>query len=111
MAGRFTTAFLSVLCTRVHAAVINQELDRGFGKNYIWANSLESGIKMANNHEKPVMVIIHKSWCSACKRLKPKFANSPEIQQLSQNFIMVNVEDDEEPQNNSFAPDGQYIPR
>lgn len=85
--------------------------DNGFGNNYVWANSLESGLQIATNHRKPCMVIIHKSWCHACQNLKPKFASSTEIQTLSKHFVMVNVIDDEEPKSNLFAPDGTYIPR
>lgn len=43
--------------------------------------------------------------------LKPRFAASEEITNLSQHFVMVNVQDDEEPGDSKYSPDGGYIPR
>ena len=43
--------------------------------------------------------------------LKPQFATSVKIEDLSKNFVMVNVLDDEEPGDVKYKPDGGYIPR
>ncbi|XP_013186161.1 thioredoxin domain-containing protein 12 [Amyelois transitella] len=110
MARNISKAFFTLIFEKVHCSSLAGR-DNGFGSNYVWAGSLESGLQIATHHKKPIMVIIHKSWCTACKKLKPKFANSPEIQSLSKHFVMVNLVDDEEPKSHGYSPDGTYIPR
>ncbi|XP_064604507.1 thioredoxin domain-containing protein 12-like [Liolophura sinensis] len=108
MAGSNVLACLSVtLCVSLSLA---NDLARGWGDKVDWV-SLEEGLKIAKEENKPLMVIIHKSWCGACKALKPKFAESVDIQELSKKLVMVNTQDDEEPSDSKFAQDGQYIPR
>ena len=70
---------------------------------------------MALEQHKPLFVLIHKSWCGACKSLKEHFKDGvsgvDEIKRLSRSFVMANVEDDEEPQDEQYKVDGDYIPR
>ncbi|XP_065344138.1 thioredoxin domain-containing protein 12-like [Cloeon dipterum] len=84
--------------------------DAGFGSKYLW-HSLDDGLLAARDSGKPAMVLIHKSWCGACKALKPQFAASSAIEKLSQQFVMIIAGDDDEPADPKFAEDGKYVPR
>jgi protein-disulfide reductase (glutathione) len=75
-----------------------------------WPKALDAATML----KKPVFLLVHKSWCGACKRLKESFNTSPkrkEFIELAKKFVMVNTEDDEEPEDDKYAPDGRYIPR
>ena len=80
-----------------------------FGLLPLLSTDLESGLDQAKTQNKPLMLVIHKTWCGACKRLKPQFESSKDIAELSEKFIMVNAQDDEEPKGQEFAPDGGYV--
>eukprot|EP01006_Ploeotia_vitrea_P055033 TRINITY_DN67949_c5_g7_i1.p1 TRINITY_DN67949_c5_g7~~TRINITY_DN67949_c5_g7_i1.p1 ORF type:complete len:177 (-),score=23.15 TRINITY_DN67949_c5_g7_i1:89-619(-) len=83
---------------------------RGFNDNIDWIAFPDAQIESART-KKPLMLLIYKSWCNACKKLKPQIAESTEIVELSQHFVMSQVMDDEEPDGHIYAPDGGYIPR
>lgn len=93
------------------ASQVDTSSDNGWGAGIAWHSSLEEARAASEASGKPQMVIIHKSWCGACKSLRPKFAGSAEIAELSRDFEMFNALDDEEPKGSSWAPDGGYIPR
>lgn len=82
-----------------------QEGGRGFGDAISWY-SFDDGLRAAEAQAMPALVVIHKSWCGACRSLGPAFAASAEIAALASEFIMINVRDDEEPRDASWHPDG-----
>lgn len=83
---------------------------RGFGEQFEWY-SFDDGLRAAEAFAKPAVVVIHKSWCGACRNLGPVFAASEELMSLAKDFVMINVADDEEPRDAAWHPDGSYIPR
>ncbi|PAV87939.1 hypothetical protein WR25_03715 [Diploscapter pachys] len=78
-----------------------KDLSHGFLTDIDWV-SFDKAVGIAKDLNKPVFFLIHKSWCGACKG---------KLVELSKKFVMVNVQDDEEPEENKYAPDGGYIPR
>ncbi|MCP9262024.1 Thioredoxin domain-containing protein 12 [Dirofilaria immitis] len=93
--------------------IYQNPLSHGFGEDIDWVK-WEDAVEMAMEVNKPIFLLIHKSWCHACKALKKTFQQSnarKAFKQLSKYFIMVNTEDDEEPYEEEYRPDGKYIPR
>eukprot|EP00033_Pygsuia_biforma_P001196 GCRY01001359.1.p1 GENE.GCRY01001359.1~~GCRY01001359.1.p1 ORF type:complete len:187 (+),score=34.36 GCRY01001359.1:47-607(+) len=107
------SSFLVVFCFLFLVNAIDANTSHGFNSNIKWLNNYEEGLNEAALQNKPAMVLIHKSWCGACKRLKSTFSAAAEIEKLSEKFVMINLEDDEEKQlpAGTFQPDGGYIPR
>lgn len=97
-------------CVVAVAAKVNGD---GWNDKLAW-NSLKEAYPVAKKEGKPIMTLIHQTWCGVCKALKPKFAASKEIQKLSEHFVMVNGGNDLEPKEAKFRPDGlkgSYYPR
>ena len=63
----------------------------GFSSNIDWINYKEA----IDDTSKPSMIILHKSWCPACKSLKPKLIDSLEFEELSSKFSMVNAKEND----------------
>jgi protein-disulfide reductase (glutathione) len=101
----------SLLFSFLVAVSASVDLARGWGSSIAW-RSLPEGLVQAQAEEKPLMLLVWKTWCGACKALRPKFEASPSILTESSNFVMVNVVDDEEPSDAKYKPGGAgYIPR
>jgi len=90
-----------------------KDFSHGFGTDIDWVD-WDEAISAAMEENKPIALLIHKTWCGACQQLKKSFQTSnkrKELIELSRRFIMSNVEDDDEPEDEVYAPDGRYIPR
>ena len=83
--------------------------DNGFGDAVAW-RKFDVAMDEAKASGKPIMMVVHTSWCGRCKALKPSF-KKPEVAELSKQFVMVNVDQDRVPAAGAYAPDGDYIPR
>ncbi|CAB3405507.1 unnamed protein product [Caenorhabditis bovis] len=114
-----TLLVLAITCATAYASFdkikdqIQNPLARGFGDDIKWVK-WEDAIETALDENKPIFLLIHKSWCHACKALKKTFQQSnakKAFKKLSEYFVMVNTEDDDEPYEEEYRPDGKYIPR
>lgn len=70
-----------------------RDLSRGFGDRIEWRTFDEA---MALNRDpadnRPVFVLIHRSTCGACLSLKPMLRDSLKFAEMSEKFLMVNLE-------------------
>ena len=96
--------------TTPDAAAAAGGLARGWGDALPWT-AYGDAFALAQAEKKPIVLVIWKTWCGACKALRPKFAESAAVAAHASDFVFVNVVDDEEPQEERFKPDGGYIPR
>lgn len=81
----------------------------GWGDAIAWRH-LDEGLAEAKAEGRPLMLVVHASWCDRCKELKPAFS-SERLASLSERFVMVNADQDQTPDVLTYAPDGTYIPR
>lgn len=107
----FTTTITLVSLSSFLLTQVTSDPDNGWNANINWQPSMDAFYEKIKSSKKPGMLIIHKSWCGACKQLRPKFAASTKLEKLAEEFVMINTLDDEEPSGAEFQPDGGYIPR
>jgi protein-disulfide reductase (glutathione) len=82
----------------------------GWNERIAW-RGLDEGLQEAKQTGMPVMMVVHTSWCSNCQKLKSSFNSDPSLERISEQFVMVHVDQDQHPEVTLYGPDGQYIPR
>lgn len=93
------------------AAAAAKNGGHGWGDSIEW-RTYDEALKEAKERNVPIAIFLHKTWCHACKRLRPIVAASSAIAEQSKQFVMVSAEDEEQPHGvRSFEMDGSYIPR
>ncbi|MCA9691394.1 MAG: thioredoxin family protein [Myxococcales bacterium] len=81
----------------------------GFNDAIAW-RSFDEGFHEAAREGRPLMLLVHASWCPKCKHLRKNFQDDALVE-ISDKFVMVNVDQDAEPAVERHGPDGTYIPR
>ena len=80
------------------------------GSEIAWRD-IGSGIKESVKNGKPVIMVFHAPWCSACKKYRTVFKD-PDIVEAARGFVMILIDADADKYaSGAFAPDGSYVPR
>ncbi|XP_032665776.1 thioredoxin domain-containing protein 12-like [Odontomachus brunneus] len=90
----------------------NNDMNQSFERMFKWRN-LQEGFDEAKIVRKPIFLLIYKTGCPTCDKLKPKFTKSIRLHDLSQYFVMVKAKKGEMSPiyEARFQPDGNYVPR
>ncbi len=80
------------------------------GQNIEWYTH-DEGIELAEEEQKPAIVIIYADWCPTCKSYAEIFARD-DIVEASSDFVMIRANQDDYPEvSAAYGFDGEYIPR
>lgn len=72
---------------------------------------IKSGIYESAKSGRPVIMVFHAPWCTACKKYRSVFYDK-DIVAASKDFVMILIDGDaDKTSNGAFAPDGTYVPR
>jgi hypothetical protein len=108
----FCYYFASVIIDAVRGHTVDPGRGWGTKDNVTWYKGIETGMEQVKIQKKPFMMLFHHSGCYACTLMSYTFSGNHEVWELSKRFVMINVHDDEEPDEDAgYAPDGIYHPR
>eukprot|EP00897_Mesotaenium_endlicherianum_P009682 jgi/Mesen1/8742/ME000052S08167 len=79
-----------------------------------WKKPSELTPSFLAQNDKPILMLIRKTWSGACTVLSEELQHTEESKafvELSRNYVMVDAADADEPLDDMYSPDGRYIPR
>ncbi len=80
-------------CQQKESAVIPSE---GINEDIEWYSSLDSGLTVAKQKKKLLMVDFYTDWCGWCKKLDNETYKDPDVIQYSQKFVCVKIDGDKD---------------
>jgi len=104
---------LAVLLAALAAVAVAEEEDWNDAA-ITWLDNWTEAREKALKEGKPILALVHRPWCGACKALRPKFSASVDVASLSPQFVMARWNGDEGKDFDDlelFSPDGDYFPR
>lgn len=110
---RFLAAvFAAFLSFATHSASAKTpELAEAWNGSEINWRDIRSGVYESSKTGRPVIMVFHASWCTACRKYRKVFFDK-DIVAASKDFVMILIDGDaDKTTNGAFAPDGTYVPR
>lgn len=109
---------VALLLLMVLLDIASGESGGGKDKKLMWNEFIDwvpwpQAIERATELNKPIFLLFHRRGCPGCIELEAMVRRSPEIEALSSNFVMTNVDDevDVDIDHSKYAPQGAYTPR
>ena len=62
----------------------------------LWVEDEDTGLKMGESENRPVVLVLYADWCGWCKKLIHETTQDPRIQKLWDKFVWVKINSDEE---------------
>jgi thiol:disulfide interchange protein len=71
-------------------------------KNINWIESYDDGLKAIEEQNKPAVLFLYADWCGYCKKMKTETLGDPRVTMMSDDFIWIKVNSDEQSEIKQF---------
>ena len=93
------------------STAVAEAIPAGFNDKGIQWLKLDEGLERAASEGKPVLVVVHATWCPRCREYSEQFFDE-RVEVHAEDVVFVLIDQDkEEASANRFVADGPYIPR